>query len=83
MGQNFPPKHSFGFTINPNGSERNTIGPPGSTACTGWSPGGRIALSGILVGQEPSLLARYGAWFDALRVAVEGDWVRIDGVRRG
>jgi ribosomal protein L11 methyltransferase len=46
------------------------------------APGGRIALSGILVGQEPPLLARYSAWFDGLAVAVEGDWVRIDGVRR-
>jgi ribosomal protein L11 methyltransferase len=44
--------------------------------------GGRIALSGILDGQQASLLLRYGAWFDALQVAVEGDWVRIDGVRR-
>jgi len=46
------------------------------------APGGRIALSGILAGQEPPLLARYGAWFDGLHVAVAGDWVRIDGVRR-
>lgn len=46
------------------------------------APGGRIALSGILAGQEPPLLARYGAWFDALKVARDGDWVRIDGVRR-
>src|SRR5690606_27338768 len=29
--------------------------------------GGRIALSGILAGQEPPLLARYGAWFDDLQ----------------
>ncbi len=47
------------------------------------APGGRLALSGILDGQEPPLLARYGAWFDQLRVEVEGDWVRIDGIRRG
>ena len=46
------------------------------------APGGRIALSGILAGQEPPLLARYGAWFDGLEVAREGDWVRIDGRRR-
>jgi len=46
------------------------------------APGGRIALSGILVGQEGPLLARYGAWFDGLAVAIEGDWVRIDGRRR-
>lgn len=46
------------------------------------TPGGRIALSGILVGQQDALLARYGAWFDALQVAIEGDWVRIDGRRR-
>lgn len=45
------------------------------------APGGRIALSGILAGQEDALLERYGAWFDALAVAQEGDWVRIDGVR--
>ncbi|MGV8932674.1 MAG: 50S ribosomal protein L11 methyltransferase [Luteimonas sp.] len=44
--------------------------------------GGDIALSGILDGQQDPLLQRYGAWFDHLRVTVEGDWVRIDGVRR-
>jgi ribosomal protein L11 methyltransferase len=46
------------------------------------APGGRIALSGILAGQEDALVERYGAWFDALAVAREGGWVRIDGVRR-
>ncbi len=45
------------------------------------APGGRIALSGILVGQEDALLTRYGAWFNALNVTREDDWVRIDGVR--
>jgi len=45
-------------------------------------PGGRLALSGILDGQQGPLLERYGRWFDALEVAVEGDWVRIDGIRR-
>ncbi|MFC3716609.1 50S ribosomal protein L11 methyltransferase [Luteimonas soli] len=46
------------------------------------APGGRIALSGILDGQQAPLLQRYAAWFDDLQVATEGDWVRIDGVRR-
>jgi len=46
------------------------------------APGGRIALSGILRGQEAELLQRYGAWFDDLQVATDEDWVRIDGVRR-
>lgn len=46
------------------------------------APGGRIALSGILDGQQEPLLARYAAWFDPLSVAREGDWVRIDGIRR-
>lgn len=46
------------------------------------APGGRIALSGILDGQQDALLQRYGAWFDELQVAVDGDWVRIDGMRR-
>ena len=45
------------------------------------APGGRIALSGILAGQETELLQRYGEWFDALAVAQEGDWMRIDGIR--
>ena len=44
--------------------------------------GGRIALSGILVGQEDALLARYAQWFDDLQVVREGDWVRIDARRR-
>src|SRR5690606_31125418 len=30
------------------------------------APGGRIALSGILDGQQDALLARFGAWFEAL-----------------
>jgi len=45
-------------------------------------PGGRIALSGILDGQEEALLRRYRPWFEDLAVAREGDWVRIDGLRR-
>ncbi|MEL1265481.1 50S ribosomal protein L11 methyltransferase [Pseudoxanthomonas putridarboris] len=46
------------------------------------APGGRIALSGILKGQEDELLARYAPWFDALAATQDGDWMRIDGVRR-
>lgn len=46
------------------------------------APGGRIALSGILDGQQGALLLRYARWFDDLRVEIDGDWVRIDGVRR-
>lgn len=44
-------------------------------------PGGRIALSGILDGQQDELLERYAPWFDALQVACQDDWVRLDGVR--
>jgi ribosomal protein L11 methyltransferase len=46
------------------------------------APGGRIALSGILRGQEDELLARYATWFDALVATQDGDWMRIDGIRR-
>lgn len=46
------------------------------------APGGRIALSGILDGQQEALLQRYRPWFEQLAVAHEGDWIRIDGVRR-
>jgi ribosomal protein L11 methyltransferase len=45
-------------------------------------PGGLLALSGILDGQQDELLARYAPWFDNLRVARREDWLRIDGVRR-
>lgn len=44
--------------------------------------GGRIALSGILHGQEHELLQRYAAWFDDLQATRDGDWMRITGVRR-
>jgi len=47
------------------------------------APGGRIALSGILAGQEDELLARYAEWFEDLRVARREDWIRIEGTRRG
>ena len=46
------------------------------------APGGRIALSGILHGQEDELLERYAPWFEHLRCERDGDWMRIDGVRR-
>ena len=45
-------------------------------------PGGLLALSGILDGQQDELLARYAAWFDGLRVTKREDWLRIDGVRK-
>ena len=46
------------------------------------APGGRIALSGILHGQEDELLVRYAPWFEHLAATRDGDWMRIDGVRR-
>lgn len=46
------------------------------------TPGGKLAMSGILDGQQDDLLLRFAPWFDALRVATQDDWVRIDGVRR-
>ena len=45
-------------------------------------PGGRIALSGILHGQEHELLSQYAHWFDDLSATQDGDWMRIDGQRR-
>lgn len=46
------------------------------------APGGRIAMSGILAGQQDDLLARYDASFEQLQVVQADDWVRIDGIRR-
>ena len=45
-------------------------------------PGVPFAISGILQGQQDELLARYGEWFDDLRVDTREDWVRISGRRR-
>jgi ribosomal protein L11 methyltransferase len=45
-------------------------------------PGGALALSGILDGQQDELLAHYAQWFDDLRATARDGWVRIDGVRR-
>jgi len=44
-------------------------------------PGGLLALSGILEGQQDELLTRYAPWFADLRVTRREDWLRIDGVR--
>ncbi|MGJ7903408.1 50S ribosomal protein L11 methyltransferase [Lysobacter sp. 1R34A] len=46
------------------------------------APGGRIALSGILAGQEDDVLARYAADFEELRADRLEDWMRVTGVRR-
>ena len=45
-------------------------------------PGGRIALSGILAGQEEEVLAAYDDAFHTLLVERLDDWMRITGVRR-
>ncbi|MDV3254211.1 MAG: 50S ribosomal protein L11 methyltransferase [Lysobacter sp.] len=46
------------------------------------APGGRIALSGILAGQEDEVLAAYSDAFEALVVDRLDDWIRITGTRR-
>ncbi|QWF17933.1 50S ribosomal protein L11 methyltransferase [Lysobacter capsici] len=46
------------------------------------APGGRIALSGILAGQEDEVLARYAADFEQLRADRLEDWMRVTGIRR-
>lgn len=46
------------------------------------APGGRIALSGILAGQEDDVLARYAADFEQLRADRLEDWMRVTGIRR-
>ena len=46
------------------------------------APGGRIALSGIMQGQEQDLVQRYTPWFEHLHCEYDAEWVRIDGVRR-
>ena len=45
-------------------------------------PGGALALSGVLEGQQEELLARYGEWFEALEATMCEGWVRVSGRRR-
>ncbi|MFC0679871.1 50S ribosomal protein L11 methyltransferase [Lysobacter korlensis] len=46
------------------------------------APGGHIALSGILAGQEDEVIARYAQWFDDLQADQLEDWMRVSGRRR-
>jgi ribosomal protein L11 methyltransferase len=45
-------------------------------------PRGSLALSGILAEQAESVRNAYAPWFDLNPTTQQGDWVRIDGVRR-
>ncbi len=44
--------------------------------------GGEIVLSGILQEQAESVRNAYSSWFEMGAPATEGDWVRLDGVRK-
>ena len=46
------------------------------------APGGRIAMSGILAGQEDEVIERYRADFEQLQATRMEDWMRVTGVRR-
>jgi ribosomal protein L11 methyltransferase len=46
------------------------------------APGGRLAMSGILAGQEDEVIARYSADFEDLRAERLEDWMRVTGTRR-
>jgi ribosomal protein L11 methyltransferase len=46
------------------------------------APGGCIAMSGILAGQEDEVIERYSADFEQLRAQRMEDWMRVTGVRR-
>ena len=46
------------------------------------APGGRLAMSGILAGQEDEVIARYAADFDDLHAERLEDWMRVTGTRR-
>ena len=46
------------------------------------APGGVLAMSGILAGQEDEVMAAYAAHFHDLRAEPLDDWMRVTGVRR-
>ena len=59
------------------------LDPLAETISAQVAPGGVLAMSGILAGQEDELLLRYAPWFERMEVARQDDWVRISGRRRG
>ena len=46
------------------------------------APGGRIALSGILVAQADEVRAAYGPWYDFESDVEQDGWVLLSGIRR-
>ncbi|GAB3380873.1 50S ribosomal protein L11 methyltransferase [Lysobacter fragariae] len=46
------------------------------------APGGKLAMSGILAGQEEEVIARYAQAFEDLRADRLEDWMRVTGTRR-
>ena len=46
------------------------------------APGGVLAMSGILAGQEDEVIARYASEFDGLHAERLEDWMRVTGTRR-
>jgi ribosomal protein L11 methyltransferase len=46
------------------------------------APGARVAMSGILAGQEDEVIAAYADTLDSIEVARQDDWVRVSGRRR-
>jgi ribosomal protein L11 methyltransferase len=46
------------------------------------APGGQLAMSGILAGQEDEVIARYAGDFENLRAERLEDWMRVTGTRR-
>ena len=45
-------------------------------------PGGRLALSGLLLGQADEVTAAYAPWFDIDLTGARDDWGRLTGRRR-
>ena len=46
------------------------------------APGGLLAMSGILAGQQDDVMARYAGQFEDLRADSFDDWMRVTGRRR-
>jgi ribosomal protein L11 methyltransferase len=45
-------------------------------------PGGSLVISGVLEGQQSELLTSYAPWFNDLRVAARGEWLRISAAKK-
>jgi ribosomal protein L11 methyltransferase len=79
LPQHFPQMHTDALVANILAGPLGELAPLFAKSLT---PGGVLALSGILDGQQEELIARYREWFDDVVATTRDGWVRIDATKK-